>query len=100
VLHVTTNIDGISTKLAVGEFGAVWRPVQRHGEEVPVESIRQDAREAVTRGRGLLHVPVHGEAGLAAVKGPVEWEGGKRLLQIDVQKYDGYSTLVQGMGSR
>lgn len=98
VLHLTTNIDGIATKVAVEEFGAVWRPVQRFGDEVPIEAVRQDARDVLDSGRGLLHVPVHGEAGLAAVRGPVEWEGAKRLVQADLRKYDAYSTLVQGMG--
>ncbi len=98
VLHVTANIDGIATEVAVKEFGAVWQPVERYREEIPIEAIRQDARDVVTRGRGLLHVPVHGEAGLAAVRGPLEWEGAKRLVQDELRKYDAYSTLAQGMG--
>src|SRR5439155_3388502 len=92
--------DGIATTVAVRDFGAIWRPVQRYGEEIPLEDIRRDVRDAFLGGRGLLHLPVHGEAGLAAVRGRPEWEGAHRLLQADLRPVDAYSTVGQGIGQQ
>ncbi len=52
VVHVTTNIDGIATTVAVKVFGAVWRPVERYGEEIPIADIRRDVLEVFAAGRG------------------------------------------------
>ena len=98
VVHVTTNIDGIATTVAVKVFGAVWRPVERYGEEIPIADIRRDVLEVFAAGSGQLHLPVHGEAGLAAVKGLPEWEGAQRLVQTGLQHDTAYSTLAQGIG--
>lgn len=100
VLHVTANIDGIGSHVAVKEYGARWRPMSDEPAEVMMDDVRQDARDVLSAGRGLLHLPVHGEAGLKAVKGGPLLEGAKRLVQADLRpKYTKhYSTLAQGMG--
>src|SRR6266478_3485395 len=67
VVHVTTNIDGIATTVAVKVFGAVWRPVSVTWE-IPIADIRRDVLEVFAAGRRQLHPPVRGEAGLAAVQ--------------------------------
>jgi hypothetical protein len=93
VLHATANIDGLTTAVAVYEFGAIWRPRR---EQTGIARIVQEANEIVERGSGLLHFPVHGEVGLLA--DPSE-EGARLLLTLDED--DGvrrYSTIYMGVG--
>jgi hypothetical protein len=96
VVHVTTNVDGLATSVAVREFGGVWRP---RLERCDIGDIVADARQVCTHQHGLLHFPVHGEVGLLADPDPT-FHGARRLVTVDNdQDVPGhYSTIYQGMG--
>lgn len=61
VTHLTTNVDGLTTTFAVRDFGACWPPFREPAERTAIHAAFQ---EVLGRGNGLLHVPLHGEAGL------------------------------------
>jgi len=61
VAHLTTNVDGLTTTFAVRDFAACWPPF---GAPVRGDEITAAFQEVLDRGTGLLHVPLHGEAGL------------------------------------
>lgn len=61
VVHLTTNMDGLTTTFAVRDFGAVWPPFRgRVTREETVAALRA----AIATGIGMLHLPLHGEAAL------------------------------------
>lgn len=112
VLHLTTNIDGFTTRIAVYDFGATWRARKERSHQREIEN---DVVEAYRAQRGLLHFPVHGEVGLLAVQGlpfpgDVLFPGalpkddifqGARLLEtydVDPEGKPRYSTIYQGIG--
>ena len=93
VLHVTANIDGLTSAVGVEEFDAIWRPRR---EKTDIVRIVADAKAAVERGTGLLHLPVHGEVGLLADKSQ---EGARLLITIDEDDaIERYSTVYMGIG--
>lgn len=97
VVHLTTNVDGLTSRAAVGVAGALWAPLQRAGADVRWETIAADARSVLTAARGVLHLPLHGEANLAAVGGDAHH--GARLLRVaPLAQLDANSTLAEGMG--
>lgn len=61
VAHLTTNVDGLTTTFAVRDFAACWPPFR---EPAARGAIHAAFQEVLARGSGLLHVPLHGEAGL------------------------------------
>jgi len=61
VVHLTTNVDGLTTTFAVRDFGACWPPF---GAPASGEAMRAAFQAVLDAGSGLLHVPLHGEAGL------------------------------------
>lgn len=61
VVHLTTNVDGLTTTFAVRDFGACWPPF---GAPARGEEVAAAFQTVLDRGAGLLHVPLHGEAGL------------------------------------
>lgn len=61
VAHLTTNVDGLTTTFAVRDFGAVWPAFRGRATRADVVS---DLRDAIVRGTGMVHVPLHGEAAL------------------------------------
>jgi len=93
VLHITANIDGLTSVVGVEEFGAIWQPRRALTD---IARIVSDAKEAVERDAGLLHFPVHGEVGLLADKSR---EGARLLITIDEDDGVGrYSTVYMGIG--
>jgi hypothetical protein len=66
VVHLTANVDGLTTTFAVRDFGAVWPPFRGTATAGEVAAAVQDVLD---RGVGFVHLPVHGEACLA-VAGP------------------------------
>lgn len=66
VLHVTTCIDGLTTTFAVRDFGAAWAPFRRIAG---LPAIATEAAAVLSRGRGMIHLPAHGEAPLIAADG-------------------------------
>lgn len=61
VVHLTTNVDGLTTTFAVRDFGACWPPFAGRCE---LDEVLHAMQRLLDRGTGLLHVPLHGEAGL------------------------------------
>jgi hypothetical protein len=61
VLHLTTNLDGLTTTFAVRDFGAAWPPFRGAAS---VDDVVAEAQARLEAQRGLVHFPVHGEAGL------------------------------------
>jgi hypothetical protein len=61
VAHLTTNMDGLTTTFAVRDFGAAWAPFR--GRATRDDTVAA-ARDVIARGAGMLHLPMHGEAGL------------------------------------
>jgi hypothetical protein len=61
VAHLTTNLDGLTTTFAVRDFAACWPPFRG---PCHVDALRREMQQVLDRGAGLLHVPLHGEAGL------------------------------------
>jgi hypothetical protein len=61
VVHLTANLDGLTTAFVVRDFGGRWAPF--HGA-CDLGAIHGDVRDILTARRGLLHFPVHGEIGL------------------------------------
>ena len=61
VAHLTTNLDGLTTTFAVRDFNACWPPFRRPCD---LDVVRSEMQQLLDRGSGLLHVPLHGEAGL------------------------------------
>lgn len=82
VLHLTANIDGLTTTFAVRDFRAVWPPFRGICSETQLVAAAQEVLDA---GRGMLHFPVHGEAGLV-----VSSEGGR------LQTFYGEPRLLRG----
>ncbi|MEW6272974.1 MAG: hypothetical protein AB1689_27165 [Thermodesulfobacteriota bacterium] len=82
VLHLTTNVDGLTTAFAVREFGASWPPF--HGP-ASTDGIVAEAQAKLDARRGMLHFPVHGEAGLVVSAADTEmlrtFYGDPRLLR-------------------
>ena len=92
VLHLTTNIDGLTTEVAVGQLGAMWRPLV---ERCTIDRIVFDVRTTLEAGRGFLHIPVHGEAGLLAAGDGATTLWTARTL---ADRSSGASTLYMGLG--
>lgn len=63
VVHLTTNIDGLSSVLAARDFGASWPP---QAATASLDDIREGIAAALRQARGFVHLPVHGEAALVA----------------------------------
>lgn len=61
VAHLTTNLDGLTTTFAVRDFAACWPPFAAPAR---VDETVAAFQATLDRGAGLLHVPLHGEAGL------------------------------------
>lgn len=72
VVHLTANVDGLTTTFLARDFGARWAPY--HAPST-LDVIARDVSEACVAGRGLLHFPLHGEIGLYVS------EGGARQLR-------------------
>ncbi len=96
VVHVTANIDGLTTTFLSRDYGAHWAP---YVGTASLDDIRRDLAAVCARGAGLVHYPLHGEVGLY-----VSEEDGERLQtayhQPDVDS-DGttwVSSLVVGAG--
>jgi hypothetical protein len=66
VVHLTTCIDGLTTTFAVRDFGAAWPPFRR---VAGLPAIAAEAAAVLSRGRGMIHLPAHGEAPLIAADG-------------------------------
>ncbi len=63
VVHLTTNVDGLTSTLLVRELCAVWEPLDACvAWSRVIAAIGATLRQA----RGLIHLPVHGEAALVA----------------------------------
>lgn len=94
VVHFTTNLDGISTRVAV-EHGAPWGP--RSGW-YSVADILCDIGRILEARRGLAHVPLHGEAGLLAH--PADEHAGAQRIWNAPKDFKGsaFSTLAEGVG--
>lgn len=91
VLHLTTNIDGISTNVAVGEHRARWVALR---ERAAFESIVRDVDEVLSSGQGMIHLPLHGEAALMA-----DGDGATILWTVRPEQHGaGNSTLAEGLG--
>jgi hypothetical protein len=88
VLHLTTNIDGLTTTFAARDFGAAWPPY--HGSAT-LTDVRRAIAHVLERGRGLAHLPLHGEAPLVA---SVSFDGEEALQTIY-----GDLTLMRGAGA-
>lgn len=67
VVHLTTNMDGLTTTFAVRDFEATWPPFR--GPVSAADTVAA-ARGVIERGTGMLHLPLHGEAGLMIARGP------------------------------
>jgi hypothetical protein len=94
VLHLTTNIDGLTTR-AAARYGAEWAPLTR---EATIQEINGAVLRACRANCGFLHLPLHGEAGLAARKG-AQYDGGRCLWTPERgAQVNAYSTLAQGVG--
>ena len=63
VVHLTANVDGLTSTFAARDFGARWEPYHR---ATRLEDLRESIAEAIRIGVGLVHLPVHGEAALVA----------------------------------
>lgn len=61
VVHLTSNVDGISTTILVRDHGALWAPFRGVSS---MARVRSDFVKAARAGRGLAHFPLHGEIGL------------------------------------
>ena len=61
VVHLTANVDGLTSTFAVRDFGAIWPP---YTGPASVDEVARAAAALFRRGRGFLHLPVHGEAAL------------------------------------
>lgn len=92
VVHLTTNVDGLTSEVAVVGYGALWRPLL---EPCDIDRLVLDVRNTLDSGKGLLHIPVHGEAGLLA-----RGDGARSLWtqRSLTEPAGGYSTLYMGMG--
>lgn len=66
VAHLTTNMDGLTTTFAVRDFDAWWPPFRAPATP---DEIVAGARALLLRGAGMLHFPLHGEAGLMVSSG-------------------------------
>jgi hypothetical protein len=88
VAHLTTNLDGLTTTFAVRDFAACWPPF--HGP-AHLDVVRRDFQQLLDRGSGLLHVPLHGEAGLMIAEpgGAVLQTayGAPKMLRGDVESW-------------
>jgi len=84
VLHLTTNVDGLTTTFAVRDFDAAWPPFRAASS---VDEIIAKAQTRLDAQRGMVHFPVHGEAGLVIAG------GGERM-----QTYYGEPRLLRGAG--
>ena len=94
VLHLTTNIDGVSTRVA-RKYGAPWGPVKGWYR---VTDIVREVVSVLRNNRGLAHIPLHGEAGLLAHV--ADEHAGAQLLWNVPSDFTGpaFSTLAEGVG--
>jgi len=61
VVHLTANVDGLTSAVAAGEHGAYWPPL---GEPTLLEDVAAGIAARISLGAGLVHLPVNGEAAL------------------------------------
>ena len=66
-MHLTANVDGLTSTFAVRDFGACWPP---YAAPASVEEVARAAVERLRCGRGFLHLPIHGEAALVQARRP------------------------------
>jgi hypothetical protein len=95
-VHGTTTVDGIATTVAVRVFGAAWRPVERYGEDIPVEDIGRDVREVFAAGR--FTCPFTARPVWQSSRAFPSGRARSAFVQTGVQHDNAYSTLAQGVG--
>lgn len=61
VLHLTTNVDGLTTAVATAMHGVPWPGT---GETLALADLENRISQKIKQNRGLIHIPLHGEAGL------------------------------------